>query len=355
MSRISFYPGPSRVNARVPEYFYDGYMEGILSVNHRSEEFMKLFKKTKKLLKQKLEIPDFYEVIFTSSATECWEIIAQSLTARESFHLFNGAFGAKWCESAAKLGVEVSANSFDIEEELPVKDLLISKKTDVICVTHNETSNGTMVGEMELTLLRKQYPAQLIAVDATSSMAAVSLPVAAADVWFASVQKGFGLPAGLGIMLLSPKALEVAEKIGEDNHYNSLLFAVKNSRQNQTPYTPNVLAIYLLYRVLQDRKTITDVERKVQGRYNEWIDFLDRFDSWKHLVGNRNVRSPTVIPLQAAADVVIDLKKKAENAGFIIGNGYGEWKGSTVRIANFPSIKKKEIESFRSFLKKNFE
>ncbi len=355
MSRISFYPGPSRVNAKVPEYFYDGYMEGILSVNHRSEDFMKLFRKTKKLLKEKLDIPENYEIVFTSSATECWEIIAQSLTARESFHLFNGAFGAKWCEYASKLGVEVSATSFDVEESLPVKGLLLSKNTNVICLTHNETSNGTAVGDMELTLLRKQYPEQLIAVDATSSMAAVHLPFRLADVWFASVQKGFGLPAGLGLMALSPRAIQEAEKIGENNHYNSLLFSLQNSRQNQTPYTPNVLAIYLLFRVMEARKHISLVEKKVRGRYAEWTEFLGRFDSWSHLVENEAVRSATVIPLKAEGDLLKKLKEKSYDAGFIIGNGYGEWKETTVRIANFPSIKKKEIESFRSFLKKNFD
>lgn len=355
MSRISFYPGPSRVNAKVPEYFYDGYMEGILSVNHRSEEFMKLFKKTKKLLKEKLDIPSDYEIVFTSSATECWEIIAQSLTSKSSFHIYNGAFGEKWCEYVAKLGVKVEARPFGLEEKMPVKELQVPKDAEVICLTHNETSNGTMVGNGEIKELRKRFPDPLIAVDATSSMAALNLPFSKGDVWFASVQKGFGMPAGLGVLILSPRTLERAEQVGENNHYNSLLFSVKNSRQNQTPYTPNVLAIYLLFRIMADRKHISVVEKKVMGRFGEWVEFFQRFSSWELLVGTEAVRSPTVIPLKAEPAALKELKEKAHQAGFTIGNGYGEWKQTTVRVANFPSIKKKEIELFRSFLKKNFD
>jgi len=355
MSRISFYPGPSRVNGKVPEYFYDAYMEGILSENHRSSAFMKLFKKTKKLLRQKLAIPEEYEVIFTSSATECWEMIGQSLTKKASLHLFNGAFGNKWCEYAGKLGVETHAVSFDMEDPLPAKLLTVPDDADVICITQNETSNGTQVGDVELTIVRRQFPDRLIAVDATSSMAATELPFTMADIWFASVQKGFGLPSGMGVMVLSPAAVARAEELNESDHYNSVLFSVVNSRNNQTPYTPNILGIYLLCRLLEDRKPIEEVGKKVKNRFLDWMDFLNKFQSWTPLVENEAVRSTTVIPLKAEPSVIQELLQKAAEAGFTLGSGYGEWKGSTVRIANFPSIKKKEIQSLRFFLKKNFD
>ena len=90
---ISFYPGPSKVYEKVPKYVMDAYQKGILSINHRSPEFEALFQKTTQLLKKKLQIPEEFNIYFTSSATECWEIIAQSFTQKHSFHLYNGAFG----------------------------------------------------------------------------------------------------------------------------------------------------------------------------------------------------------------------------------------------------------------------
>ena len=81
---ISFYPGPSRVHDEIPGYVKDAHKLGILSINHRSPEFVKMSEKTIRLLKQKLNIPKTYTVFFTSSATECWEIIAQSLITEQA-------------------------------------------------------------------------------------------------------------------------------------------------------------------------------------------------------------------------------------------------------------------------------
>ncbi|MEL7002780.1 MAG: aminotransferase class V-fold PLP-dependent enzyme, partial [Bacteroidota bacterium] len=61
------------------KYVKEAYNEGILSANHRSQSFMDLYKKTQDLLRAKLNVPEDYFIFFTSSATECWEIIAQSL------------------------------------------------------------------------------------------------------------------------------------------------------------------------------------------------------------------------------------------------------------------------------------
>ena len=83
---ISFYPGPSRVYDDIPKYVKEAHKEGVLSMNHRSDEFMALYKETVSLLQKKLNIPKDYTILFTSSATECWEMIAQSLIEKESIH-----------------------------------------------------------------------------------------------------------------------------------------------------------------------------------------------------------------------------------------------------------------------------
>ena len=98
---ISFYPGPSRVHTEVPAYVRDAYDEGILSINHRSDEFVQMCERTIGLLKERLNVPKDYTIFFTGSATECWEIIAQSLITDKSYHIYNGAFGQKWFDYTA--------------------------------------------------------------------------------------------------------------------------------------------------------------------------------------------------------------------------------------------------------------
>lgn len=59
--------------------------------------------------------------------------------------------------------------------------------------------------------------------DATSTMGGINLPWLEADVWFASVQKCLGIPAGLGVLICSPKALERATQLNKKVHYNDIL------------------------------------------------------------------------------------------------------------------------------------
>src|SRR5690349_14915861 len=268
---ISFYPGPSRVHDEIPSYVKDAHKLGIMSINHRSEGFVKMSEKTIRLLKQKLSIPKNYTVFFTGSATECWEIIAQSLITEKSYHLYNGSFGQKWFDYTKRIHPLATPLPFDLNERLDPKKLIFDHHDGIICITQNETSNGTQVSSATIRTIKKNNPNYLIAVDATSSMAGIVLDFKAADVWFASVQKCFGLPAGLGLMICSPQALEKTKVIAEHAHYNSLVFMMDMMTKWQTPFTPNVLGIYLLMRVLEKMDTIMNVNAQTIQRYNEWI------------------------------------------------------------------------------------
>jgi phosphoserine aminotransferase len=348
---ISFYPGPSRVYDSIPQYVKDAHKAGILSVNHRSDDFMAMSKRTITLLRQKLAIPKTYTVFFTSSATECWEIIAQSLYDNGSYHLFNGAFGEKWFDYTRRLHPQAVSLSFDVNSS-PDHSAIPLGYNGLVCLTQNETSNGTQITKSILKEIRKNHPAALIAVDATSSMAGISLDFKSADIWYASVQKCFGLPAGLGILICSPGALERASQIKEHNHYNSLTFMMQMMEKWQTPFTPNVLAIYLLMRVLEELPGIADTEEKTISRYHEWIDFMQQRATVAHFVTNKSVRSYTVIPVTASEETIVSIKKEARSNSILLGEGYGPFKAVTFRIANFPAIKDSEIKILKTFLKK---
>ena len=347
---ISFYPGPSRVHNEIPEYVAEAFKSGILSANHRSDAFVALSRETIILLRRRLSIPEDYTIFFTSSATECWEIIGQSLILQQSLHVFNGAFGQKWFDYTSRIR-KATSYTFGVEEELRPNDVY-AEGCDVLCVTQNETSNGSQVSNGLIRQLRKKHPHTLLAVDATSSMAGIMLDIEAADVWFASVQKCFGLPAGLGLMICSPAAIRRALEFNEQAHYNSLTFMKQMMDKWQTSYTPNVMAIYLLHRVLEKSKPIEKVHDKIVARYGEWMDFLDRRSSMSHLIKNKTVQSYTVVPVTASPEVVTRIKREAKESGLLLGEGYGPWKETTFRIANFPALKKHEIKLLMKFLKK---
>ena len=84
----NFNVGPSTVYPQLADYLKDAYNDGVLSMPHRGTAFVEMMRNTVALLKEKLNIPEDYTILFTSSATECWEIIAQSLTVQKSYHLY---------------------------------------------------------------------------------------------------------------------------------------------------------------------------------------------------------------------------------------------------------------------------
>lgn len=340
---ISFYPGPSQVYPQVRTYLTDAYDSGILSVNHRSTPAMELVESTFRLLREKLLIPEEYHIAFVSSATECWEIIAQSVVRKSAVHAWNGAFGQKWAEYARKLGVEVTDVPFSPAEELAMN----VPAEDVLCVTQNETSNGTQVSMSVLRQLRGQTSG-LIAVDATSSMAGVAFDWSLGDIWYASVQKCFGLPAGMAVLICSPAAIARAQELNERNHYNSLVFVDENFRKFQTPYTPNVLGIYLLNRVLDEVPVITETDAHIRKRAGELYRFFQTAPGWEVLAPSAYVRSDTVLTIAGDPERIRDWKQFTAAHNVLVGNGYGDRKASTFRIANFPALQDADfIELYR--------
>lgn len=332
----TFYPGPSKVYPQVADWAVEACRSGIVSMNHRSPEFMAVTESAIRGLHEKLALPAGYHVALVSSATECWEIVAQSLTERHSFHPYRGAFGKKWMEYAQR-----------------IKPVVDAQMPDVVCVVQNETSNGTQISMAALTQYKQDYPDAIVAVDAVSSMAGIVLDWPLADVWFASVQKCFGLPAGLAVLIYSPRALARAEAIGERNHYNSLLFLHENFSNFQTPYTPNGLGIYFLAQVLKHMPPIAEVDVVTKRRANDWYAFFEQDmagSPFSLLIDDAEQRSDTVIAVTGSEADIKAVKAAAKQAGLLLGNGYGDWKNTTFRIANFPAISDEEIGMLKRFL-----
>lgn len=346
---ISFYPGPSRTYDTIPDYVKDADKAGVLSMNHRSTECMALVKNTIQELRKKLSIPSSYTVLFTSSATECWEIIAQSLIKDQSIHLYNGAFGSKWFDYTKAIKPKALPDVFAGNHLLNPKELSYDVG-DLICITQNETSNGTQVHNAIIRGIKRKNPHHLIAVDATSSLGGIELDFASADVWFASVQKCLGLPAGLALMICSPRAVKRAAQVGDISHYNSLINQVRMIKKFQTTHTPNVLGIYLLNRVIKSIASIRVIEKRIKHQASEYIKLINHIPSLSLFTDNHDVLSDTVITVKASEVVIKKIKLKAKKAGLLLGEGYGALNPTTFRIANFPALHKKEIKALKLFL-----
>lgn len=349
---LTFAPGPSKVYDALSTYLQDAFNEGILSANHRSGPFMKLYQETESLMRQKLHMPEDYSLLFTSSATENWEIISQSIVESASFHIYSGSFGKKWIGFAQHIIPASSGIKIDANQEIDVENLEIAEEFDLIALTQNETANASQVPMSVIEAIKEKFPEKMIAVDTTSSMAGIEFDFSLADIWYSSVQKCFGLPAGLGILILSPKAIEKTERKGENGRYNSLNFMIENARGYQTHYTPNVLGIYLLNRVLKDMPEIQHIDANLRARMHKLENCIAKTKSLRMLVTNEATRSTTVMGVTGPEEVITKVKNEAKAAGMELGSGYGPLKPTSFRIANFPAITNAEMDRLIEFLSK---
>jgi phosphoserine aminotransferase len=344
---LSFYPGPSKVHPEALGYIQEAFEQGIVSINHRSQRFEKLLEATFDVLHQKWGIPEDYTIYFVSSATEAWEIVIQSLVRNKSTHLFNGAFGKKWAHYAGALAESIE---FRLDQSLAeIAQQLGPINGDTLCLVQSETSNGT--GQQIRRADFQLADDALIAVDATSSMGGIELPWNEADVWLASVQKCMGIPAGMGILICSPKALDRAKELNRLTHYNDVLFLEENRRLFQTQMTPNVLGIYLVYRLTQQFPALAETHRMTVEKMKRWTGFWDNQADFSYLIEKPELRLPTVLALTGNPEKIRQLHKICLEKGIELGKGYGTWKESSFRIANFPSHTVEDIETLIQTIK----
>jgi phosphoserine aminotransferase len=78
---VNFTPGPSQLYFTVEDHMRKAFREGVPSLSHRSGAFEKIYQHAAEGLKELLEIPNGFQIVFAASATEIWERSIQNLVA----------------------------------------------------------------------------------------------------------------------------------------------------------------------------------------------------------------------------------------------------------------------------------
>ena len=115
-----------------------------------------------------------------------------------------------------------------------------------VLITHNETSTGVTHDLETIAGIVKGEFHKLLLVDAVSSLGCVALPV---DGWKCDLvgtasQKGFMIPPGLSFISISPDGWEAQKTAAMPRFYFDLAVAREYLRTGQTPWTPNLSALY---------------------------------------------------------------------------------------------------------------
>ena len=356
MKKIYFTPGPTQLNPAVASYLKSALDNDVFSISHRSDRFKDIFKQTSDNLRALLNISDDFHIFFISSATEAMERIIENCVEQRSTHLVNGAFSERFYQIARDLKksphkIEAApGNGFYADE------IQIDPESELICITQNETSTGVSLPPDITTKLKRRYPDKLIAVDIVSSVPYIELDYESIDCAFFSVQKGFGLPAGLGVIIINDrciqKTISLQERGANIGSYHNFPALLKQAEKHQTPETPNVPGIYLLGKVCENylHTGIEDIRNLTERKATMLYNFFDTHPHYQSFVSEKSFRSPTIVVAETLTGSASVIKKLADN-GFIIGSGYGQFKQNHIRIANFPMHSIEELERVLHYLK----
>ncbi|HET8858728.1 aminotransferase class V-fold PLP-dependent enzyme [Marivirga sp.] len=349
MSELFFTPGPSALYFTAEEHIKTAIKKGVCSTSHRGQQFKDIYKECQQNLKKVMAIPEDYHVLITSSANEAWERIIENCVEKESYHVSMGAFSQRFAKIATLLGRD--AHELIVEDgTVPDFDAIdVPKSVELITICLNESACGTAFPLETINAIREKYPDKLLAIDGVSGVPVIPIDFKNIDTLYFSVQKAFGLPAGLGIWIVNNRCLEKAKKMAAAGKiigsYHRLPDMVEKAQVYQTAETPNILGIYTLAKVASDmiEKGILPIRREIDYKSAILNQVIEAHPQLHQFVKNENHRSKTVKVIKTDFDssLIIDFLKQKK---IHIGTGYGAYKKEQVRIANFPTHSKEQTE-----------
>jgi phosphoserine aminotransferase len=348
MNTIYYTPGPAALYPTVTQHLQKAISEHIPSMSHRSSQFRALYQSVYEGLKELLDLPAGYGIFFLGSATEIWERILQNCVEKDSFHLVNGAFSRKFYDFAGNLQKQAHKQEVAFGQGFAIHDIQVPESAEMIAFTQNETSSGVATPLETIHAIKEQYPNKLVVVDAVSSAPYPEFDFTKIDSAFFSVQKAFGLPAGLGVWIAHEKCLEKAKQVASKGHitgtFNQLPNLWKFFEKFETPATPNVLTIYLLDKVIQDMLKVGKerIRQETDLKAIMLYDFLRESEQFDVFVENPDFQSNTVIVANTRKPARPILEYLAQK-GLIVGSGYDK-SLEQIRIANFPATSVEQIE-----------
>ncbi len=357
--KLYFTVGPSELYPTVAGHVQSALDEKIGVLSHRGKQFEQIYKNAVDGLRALLNVPSDYHIFFLSSATEIWERIIENCSENTSFHCVNGSFSKRFHEFSGELGRKAYIEKADFGKGFYPDKINVPSDAEIICLTYNETSSGVSMPIEDINKFREKNKEALIFVDGVSALPYPILDFSKIDSTFFSVQKCFGLPAGLGVWILNQRCMDKADSILKKGKsigtYHTLPSLLSKGKDNQTPETPNVWNIYLLSKVVADfnKKGADTIRKETELKAKLLYDYIGSSENFSYAVEDPRLRSFTTIVANTKISSS-ELNKKLEPFDMEIGEGYSSYKDTQLRIANFPAISVEQMEILVKKLKELF-
>ena len=334
MKKHNFSAGPSILPQSVIKEASNGVLNinnthlSILEISHRSDTFQEIIDETEALVRELMDVPDAYAVLFLSGgASSQFFMTAMNLLGKEekAYYVDTGTWSTKAIKEALGFGTaEVLASSEDKKYSYIPKNIDVPNDGVYLHITSNNTIYGTQY---------HQYPESTIPViaDMSSDIFSKPIDVNKFGIIYAGAQKNLG-PAGVTLAIVK-KAL-----LGKVNRNLPTMLDYRTHIKKQSMFnTPPAFPIYVSMLTLRWLKTnggLGAIEAKNIEKANLLYQEIDRNSLFEGVARkeDRSLMNVTFIPTRE--DLLEPFVNFATNADCVGIKGHRSAGGFRASIYN---------------------
>ena len=354
MSRVyNFSAGPAVLpeevlkEAQAEMLDYRGTGMSVMEMSHRTKAFDDIIKEAEQDLRDLMQIPDNYKVLFLQGGASLqFAMIPMNLMKnRTADYIVTGQWAKKAYQEAQKYGKvnKIASSEDQTFSYIPdCSDLDISPDADYVYICENNTIYGT-----KFKTLPNTKGKDLVA-DVSSCFLSEPVDVSKYAVIYGGVQKNIG-PAGMVIAIVREDLITDDVLPGTPTMMKYKTHADAGSLYN----TPNCYCIYMCGKVFKWLKRmggLEEMKRRNEEKAKILYDFLDSSRMFKGTVRKED-RSLMNVPF-VTGDEELDARfvKEAKAAGLENLKGHRTVGGMRASIYN--AMPKEGVEALVAFMKK---
>ena len=325
---------------------YKGSGMSVMEMSHRSKVYDEIIKDAEKDLRELMNIPENYEVLFLQGgASQQFAMIPMNLKKNGvADYIVTG----QWAKKAfAEAGKYLKANKIATSEDetfsyIPdCSDLPISEDADYVYICENNTIYGTKYKTLPNT------KGKTLVADVSSCFLSEPVDVEKYGVIYGGVQKNVG-PAGVVIVIIRKDL--IPESV--DDSVPTMLQYKTHADAKSLYNTPPCYGIYIcgkVFKWLKKMGGLQAIKEKNEEKAKILYDFLDESNLFKGTVRKED-RSLMNVPF-VTGNEELDAKfvKEATEAGFVNLKGHRTVGGMRASIYN--AMPKEGVEKLVAFMK----
>ena len=325
---FNFSAGPSVLPVEVIEKVqsellnYQGSGQSIMEMSHRSKEFVKVMEDAEKDLREILEIPDNYKVLFLQGgATLQFAMVPINLlrNSKKADYIVAGTWGKKAAKEAEKFGdIKVVASSQDDTFTYIPK---VSKDD----ITYNNTVYGTHYNE------DVDFGDVTLVADMSSCILSEKVDVSKFGLIYAGAQKNIG-PAGMTLVIIREDLIGFAPE-NTPTYLNYQIHADNDSAYNTPPCFPIYVAGEVFKKIKREGG-IESIEKNNVEKAAKLYEHIDNSKLYSCPVAVEDRSLMNVVFVTGNADLDKNFVAQAREKGLVNLAGHRSIGGMRASIYN---------------------